>query len=85
MLRSRLLLAELGIPKRVMPTGRICAMYDKLRQDIVKVLTLQKSVAQLEGAAASALSSVEKVVQSSSSSASGRGKKRKAAGGDGGA
>lgn len=46
MLRKvELVLAELGISSRPMPTQVVCDMYDKLRQDIIKVLTLQKHYA----------------------------------------
>lgn len=41
-------LRELGIPERPMPTQTVCEMHDRLKQDIMKVLSLQKYVARLE-------------------------------------
>jgi hypothetical protein len=42
------MLRELGIPAKPQPTATVCRLYDKLRQDIVKLLTLQKFVAKRE-------------------------------------
>lgn len=36
------LLNELDVPVRPMPTGLVCNAYDKLRQDAVKLLSLQR-------------------------------------------
>ena len=35
-------LNELGVPSRPLPTQRVCDAYDKLRQDIIKLLTARK-------------------------------------------
>ena len=37
---------ELSVPPRPIPTERVCASYDKLRQDIVKLISLQKVAAK---------------------------------------
>lgn len=42
-------LDELKIPKRPMPTKRVCDLYDSVRKDALTLLTLQKMVLQKEG------------------------------------
>jgi len=41
------LLKHLGVPDRPMPTYSICCEYDKLRQDAIKLLAMQKRVREL--------------------------------------
>lgn len=43
--KLQLLLDELGVPARPMPTKPVCDMFDKLRQDGVGLLTLRKHLA----------------------------------------
>jgi DNA methyltransferase 1-associated protein 1 len=50
-----LVLAELGVPSRPMPTEAVCAAYDKLRQDILKVLTLQKLLVRRQASLATGI------------------------------
>jgi len=46
--KMALVIAELGVPSRLMPTEVVCAAYDKLRQDVLKVLALQKYATRLQ-------------------------------------
>jgi DNA methyltransferase 1-associated protein 1 len=47
--RMDTVLTELKIPKRPIPTKRVCDMYDTLRKDVLTLLTLQKMLLQKEG------------------------------------
>jgi DNA methyltransferase 1-associated protein 1 len=47
--RMDLVLSELNIPARPLPTKRVCDVYDTVRKDIITLLTLQKLVLQREG------------------------------------
>lgn len=47
--RMDAVLEELKVPKRVLPTKRVCDMYDAVRKDILTLLILQKNVLQKEG------------------------------------
>jgi DNA methyltransferase 1-associated protein 1 len=47
--RMDAVLEELKVPKRVLPTKRVCDMYDTVRKDILTLLILQKNVLQKEG------------------------------------
>jgi DNA methyltransferase 1-associated protein 1 len=47
--RMDAVLEELKVPKRVLPTKRVCDMYDTVRKDILTLLVLQKNVLQKEG------------------------------------
>jgi DNA methyltransferase 1-associated protein 1 len=47
--RMDVVLAELKISPRPLPTKRVCDMYDSVRKDILTLLTLQKVMLQKEG------------------------------------
>lgn len=42
-------LQELKVPSKPMPTKRVCDLYDRVRQDILSMLILQKTILQKEG------------------------------------
>ena len=42
MQKMALVVMELGVPPRPLPTERVCDAYDALRQDIIQLLSLQK-------------------------------------------
>ena len=47
--RMDAVLVELKVPARPIPTKRVCDLYDTVRKDILKLLTLQKVLLQKEG------------------------------------
>jgi DNA methyltransferase 1-associated protein 1 len=47
--RMDVVLAELKVSPRPLPTKRVCDMYDSVRKDILTLLTLQKVMLQKEG------------------------------------
>ena len=48
MQKMSLVVMELGVPPRPVPTARVCDQYDALRQDIVQLLSLQKVLGRRE-------------------------------------
>ena len=92
MQKMALVVMELGVPPRPLPTERVCDAYDALRQDIIQLLSLQKVLTRSQAQLAALHDekqqwSAQRVAAtnapSTNAGANSRTKKRKAAGASG--